>query len=255
MSRAPRALVLVAAGALAGLALVAWAGGLFSAGEDRAAGSELPFERDASPDAQPEDAPLRGAPAGDGRDARREALAELRTQARNIDGAWALIGRLERATDEQTALRLGRVLRDAKQEEVARALAARAVDAPSALTRLAAVVALELRAPEVWFEAVQGAYLADADARVRTEAARLLGRALQDRAQAAVHAQARDTLVKGLESPDADQRLRSLTALMVDPRPRPGDLEAVRARLEDGDPRVQREARATLRLLEGRAAR
>lgn len=189
---------------------------------------------------------------GESRDERKRLIAWLRQEAQSSEGASTLLALLAREADAQTAVRLGRALRNARFDGMAADLSRRATEARGALERRGAVIALEHRPPEQWFDAVATAYRSDDDGAVREEAANVLGRALVDRMQRSHHDRIRATLATGLGSGGAEQRLRTLTALMADRTP-PAELRArVQDLRDDDDPRVGREARALLRVWETR---
>lgn len=195
----------------------------------------------------------RSAEADEQRDQRKRLIAWLRQEAQSSEGASALLDLLAREEDEATAVRIGRALRNARFDGMAADLSRRATEARGALERRGAVIALEHRSPEQWFDAVATAYRSDDDGAVREEAANVLGRALVDRMQRSHHDRIRATLATGLGSGDAEQRLRTLTALMADRTP-PAELRArVQDLRDDDDPRVGREARALLRVWESRS--
>lgn len=102
------------------------------------------------------------------------------------------------STEEDQALELARILREAENPEVVKALRKRAVHSDSALARRGALLALEGRAPTAWWEPVTRAYKDDPDASVRQEAADVLARALANPAYRSIHAAVRMTLIQGL---------------------------------------------------------
>jgi len=101
-------------------------------------------------------------------------------------------------TEEDQALELARVLRDAGNPEVIKALRVRATRGKTAVARRGALLALEGREPSVWWEPVTRAYKDDPDAAVRQDAADLLARALANPRYASIHATLRVTLIQGL---------------------------------------------------------
>ena len=101
-------------------------------------------------------------------------------------------------TEERQALEFARVLRAAVHPDVVKALRVRARQGSTPLARRAALLALEGRESDAWWEPVTRAFLEDADPDVRSEAADILARALADPAFAEVHAELRTILVEGL---------------------------------------------------------
>ncbi len=100
--------------------------------------------------------------------------------------------------NEDQALDLGRALRAAASPEVIKTLRYRATHGPTALARRAALLALEGREPDLWWEPVTRAFHDDLDPTVRQAAADFLARALADERYVAIHPTLRMTLVQGL---------------------------------------------------------
>lgn len=189
------------------------------------------------------------------RDERHALLASLRQDALHEDSALDLASRLESESDPKLALRIGRALAASQLPVVTEALLRLADEGATGGARRAALAGLETRPADVWWGPVTTAFSSDGDDDVRTEAAEILSRSLADPADAAWHVRARATLQEGLGSADADQRVRSLTALMTDPAPTAADLDKVRALKDDEDAAVVAEAAAAERVIEARLAR
>ncbi|MDF1700357.1 MAG: hypothetical protein P1V36_04290 [Planctomycetota bacterium] len=101
-------------------------------------------------------------------------------------------------SEEQQALEFARTLQAAVHPEVVKALRVRARTGTTPLARRAALLALEGRDADVWWDPVTLAFCEDADATVRGDAADILARALADPRHAAVHAALREILIRGL---------------------------------------------------------
>ncbi|MEM8886029.1 MAG: hypothetical protein AAGD14_18335, partial [Planctomycetota bacterium] len=187
---------------------------------------------------------------------RTNVLRRMTLQARSdVRYARALRDRMHAVEDEKMASRFARMLRWNEDADFVAEMRDLALEGESARERRTALLALESKSVDVWWEPAVKAYRVDASPAVRDEAAGVLGRHLSDRRYVRTHAGIRSVLKEGTESDEATDRARALRSMLADRTATEAELDWARALRHDPDETVRREVDRFLRVQTARVQR